>query len=83
MKNGAQPVFTSSEELYKLRRTFFFNEVYYRLSVSEIDGETFIIINAADSDDYADVGLMEEIGAISPGLSEEEMDQEIKDLLEI
>ncbi len=82
LKYGAKQVFTTGEEKFKLRRTYKYNGVYYRLSVSEIDGETFLIVNAADEDNYADVGIMEEVAAFSPELSDKELEREVRCLLE-
>ena len=82
LKYGAKQVFTTGEEKFKLRRTYKYNGVYYRLSVSEIDGETFLIVNAADEDNYADVGIMEEVAAFSPELSDMELEREVRCLLE-
>ncbi len=83
LKNGAEQVFTSGEEKYKLRRTYKFNGAYYRMSISEIDGEPFLIANATDDSEYADIGIMEEIGAFSPSLSESELEHEVRCLLEL
>ncbi|MBR4542007.1 MAG: hypothetical protein IKR23_01145 [Lachnospiraceae bacterium] len=82
LKYGAEQVFTTGEEKFRLRRTYKYNAVYYRLSISEIDGETFLIVNAVDEDDYADIGIMEEIAAFPPSLSEKELEREVRCLLE-
>ena len=82
LKYGAKQIFTTGEEKYKLRRTYKYNGVFYRLSISEIDGEIFLIVNAADEDDYADIGIMEEVAAFSPALSEKELEREVRCLLE-
>jgi len=82
LKYGAEQVFTTGEEKYKLRRTYKYKAVYYRLSISEIDGETFLIVNAVDEDDYADIGIMEEVAAFSPTLSDKELEREVRYLLE-
>ena len=82
LKYGAKQVFTTGEEKFKLRRTYKYNGVYYRLSVSEIDGETFLIVNAADEDNYADIGIMEEVAAFSPSLTDKELEHEVRCLLE-
>ena len=82
LKYGAKQVFTTGEEKYRLRRTYRYKAVFYRLSISEIDGETFLIVNAADEKDYADIGIMEEVAAFSPSLSDKELEHEVRCLLE-
>ena len=82
-EGAEEQVFTSGEEKYQLRRTYTFNGAYYRMSISEIDGEPFLIANATDDSEYADIGIMEEIGAFSPALSESELEHEVRCLLEL
>ena len=81
-KYHAEPVAVRNEEKLGLRTTFRCGENYYRIDTEEIDGEVCIIINAIDDSRYAQVGLMEEISAFPAKLTEEEMEKEIRFLLD-
>ena len=83
LKYGAEQIFTTGEEKYQLRRTYKYNGAYYRMSIAEIDGETFLIVNAADEGDYADIGFMEEVAAFPPSLSDDELEREVRCILEL
>ncbi len=83
LKYGAQQIFTTGEDKYKLRRTYKYNGAYYRMSIAEIEGEPFLIVNAADEGDYADIGFMEEVAAFAPSLPDEELEREVRCILEL
>ncbi len=83
VKYGAVPVETKNQEKLGLRTTFEQGGVYYRMDESEIDGRIFLVVSAADDPKFADVGVMEEVAAFPADLTEEQLEKEVRYILEV
>lgn len=82
-KYGAVAVETKSEETFGHRSTYEQGGVYYRVDENEIDGRTFLIVSAADDPKFANVGVMEDVAAFPADLSEEQIEKEVRYLLDV
>jgi hypothetical protein len=83
LKYGAKPYFTKRQLKLRMRATFIYNDTYYRVGDGKFDGKDYIIISAIASQDYADVGLMEEVAAFPWDLSEELLEKEVRYIFEL
>ncbi len=83
VKYSAKPVETKNKDKLGLRTTFEQGGIYYRVDESEIDGRTFLMISAANDPKFADVGVMEEVAAFPADLTEEQLEKEVRYILEV
>ena len=83
VKYGAVPVETKNQEKYGHRTTFEQGGVFFRVDETEIDGRTFLLVSAADDPKFANVGVMEEVAAFPAELSEEQIEKEVRYVLEV
>ncbi len=83
VKYGANPVETKNKEKLGLRTTFEQGGIYYRVDESEIDGRTYLVVSAADDPKFANVGVMEEVAAFPADLTEEQMEKEVRYMLDV
>ena len=72
-RQGAVPldINQKNRELLGQRVTYRLGGVYYRIDHAEIEGKTFIILSATESKEYAGIGLMDDIQAISADAGDE------------
>ena len=72
-KLGAVPqeINQKNREILGQRVTYLLGTNYYRIACEEFDGKPYLILNAIDNEKYADIGLMEDVQAISADASEE------------
>ena len=83
VKYGADPVETKSEDTFGHRATFEQGGIYYRVDESEIDGRIFLVVSAADDPKFANIGVMEEVAAFPADLTEEQLEKEVRYILEV
>ncbi|MBQ6441717.1 MAG: hypothetical protein IJJ13_03895 [Lachnospiraceae bacterium] len=83
IKYGASSVETKSHDAFGHHLTFEQGGVFYRVEETEMDGRTFLMISAADDPKFANVGVMEDVAAFPADLSEEQMEKEVRYVLDV
>jgi hypothetical protein len=81
-KYGAKPleINEKNREEFDERRAFLYEGNYYRtgtLEFEEHDGP-FIVISCIDSEKFAGIGLMEDVDAFAPTLTEPEIEKQVR-----
>jgi len=81
--HGAVPqdINQKNRDLLGQRVTYLLNGVYYRIGREDYDGETFIVLSAADDEKFASIGLMEDIQAFRADVSDETVRKKIREAL--
>ena len=67
-----------NRELLGQRMTYRYGDLFYRIDSADFDGKCFLILSCADSERFAEIGLMEDVEAIDPGLPEEGIESVIR-----
>ena len=83
MRYGASPIHTKNQTKLKLRTTYKLDDAYYRVSLEQIDGQDFIVLNAVENPKYADVGVMDSVAIFAVDAPDEQIEEEIKQVLDI
>ena len=83
MRYGASPIHTKNQAKLKLRTTYKLDDAYYRVSLEQIDGQDFIVLNAVENPKYADVGVMDSVAIFAVDAPDEQIEEEIKRVLDI
>lgn len=71
-----------NRELLGQRITYRYGALFYRIDQAVFDGKSFLILNCADSERFAGIGLMEDVEAIDPDLSDDGIAAVIRAALE-
>ena len=64
------------------RVTFRLGDRYYRIDRAVFDGRAFLILGCAENERFASVGLMEDVEAVDPELSEREIERILRSAVE-
>lgn len=72
-KFGQRKIYKCEEKFYRTGR----------LEIEEEDEKPFIVVSCTDNEDYAKVGLLDDVDAFEADLSDEAIESKIKDLFEI
>ena len=77
-----QDINQKNRKVLDQRVTYLLGNNYYRIAWEEFDGKPYIILNAIDNEKFADIGLMEDIQAISANGSRETIRRKIREAVE-
>lgn len=87
-KYGAEPQEINEKNRNKFgqRRIYKYEDKYYRtgrLEFDEDDEKPFIVVSCTDNEDYAKIGLLDDVDAFEADLSDISIESKVKDLFEI
>ena len=82
-KYGAVPVETKNKDAFGHRMTYEQGGVFYRVDETDMDGRTFLMVSAADDPAFANVGVMEDVAAFPATLTDEQLEKEVRYLLDV
>ena len=81
-KNGAIPqdINEKNREKFGQRQTFKYGDSYYRIeSLSfEEPGEPYMVISCTDDEKCAQIGLMEDVEALTFDMTDEELERQVR-----
>ncbi len=81
-KNGAVPldINEKNREKFGLRRTFKYGDKFYRVDEAKFDGDSheYMVISCTDNEKFAQIGVMDDIDALSVDLTDEELDRQVR-----
>jgi len=82
VKNGAAPldINEKNREKFGQRRTFKFGDKYFRVDEAkfEEDNRAYMVISCTDDEKYAQIGVMDDIDALSFDMTDEELDRRVR-----
>ena len=84
-KYGAVPLDINqrNREALKQRRTYQYKSNYYRFDHAAYDDKQFLIVSCTDIEEYAAIGLMEDVDAIPAESTEPEIERCVRRALKL
>ena len=81
-KYGAVPLNINEKNMEKFhqRKIYQYKDNYYRVDSADFEdnGEIFLVLSSTDEKKYADIGLLEDIDAFSAGMSDEQLEKQVR-----